>query len=101
MPTRHTLGPTSDIPENDCRTYDLDANDVTVYNIGGRFYAVSSRCPHAGTDLSRGTLSDGVVTCPGHGLRFNVATGACLDRDDFSLTRLAIELDNGILYVTF
>lgn len=33
-------------------------------------------CPHRGYDLSREPVVDGVVTCPLHGLRWNVETGA-------------------------
>lgn len=35
-------------------------------------------CPHRGYDLSREPVVDGVVTCPLHGLRWNVETGACV-----------------------
>lgn len=35
-------------------------------------------CPHRGYDLSREPVVDGIVTCPLHGLRFNVDTGACV-----------------------
>lgn len=33
-------------------------------------------CPHRGIPLASLPAVDGVVTCPGHGLRWNVATGA-------------------------
>jgi hypothetical protein len=32
-------------------------------------------CPHRGTPLNGLPIRDGVVTCPGHGLRFKVSTG--------------------------
>jgi hypothetical protein len=32
-------------------------------------------CPHKGTDLTTCPVVDGIVTCPGHGLRWNVTTG--------------------------
>lgn len=32
-------------------------------------------CPHRGYDLSREPVVDGVVTCPLHGLRWDVSTG--------------------------
>lgn len=35
-------------------------------------------CPHRGYDLSREPVIDGIVTCPLHGLRWNVETGECV-----------------------
>ncbi len=43
--------------------------------MNGTFHAVSDRCSHEGALLSGGRLDGGVVTCPAHGSRFDVATG--------------------------
>lgn len=37
-------------------------------------------CPHKGIDLTTCPVVDGVVTCPGHGLRWNVETGKLVRR---------------------
>ena len=37
-------------------------------------------CPHKGIDLTTCPVIDGVVTCPGHGLRWNVKTGRLVKR---------------------
>lgn len=36
-------------------------------------------CPHRGLPLSGAPVVDGVVTCVGHGLRWNVATGELVE----------------------
>jgi len=36
---------------------------------------VKWKCPHRGLDLEGCPIVNGVVTCPGHGLRFNAKTG--------------------------
>ena len=43
----------------------------------GEPHAVLDRCPHRFAPLSKGTITDGVVTCAYHGLAFNGA-GACV-----------------------
>jgi 3-phenylpropionate/trans-cinnamate dioxygenase ferredoxin subunit len=101
MEKRIRIGPASEIPEGECRVFQLDAIDIVICRIDGRFFAVSNNCPHAGIVISRGPLTGTVLTCPGHGLRFDVTTGACLDRDDLVLGRFAVEEDDGILYVRF
>lgn len=101
MGARIRLGSVTDIPDNDFRVFNLEAIDVVVYRIENRFYAVSPLCPHAGVNLARGPLDRTVVTCPGHGLRFDVTTGRCLDRDDLMLTRFSVVADGGEVYVEF
>ena len=48
---------------------------MLLTNIGGSLYAISDTCSHRGGTLSKGTLEDGIVTCPRHGSRFDVRTG--------------------------
>lgn len=38
------------------------------------------RCPHRGIPLNGLPVKDGMVTCPGHGLRWNVETGEMVSR---------------------
>ncbi|MFN8542952.1 MAG: Rieske 2Fe-2S domain-containing protein [Candidatus Binatia bacterium] len=47
--------------------------------VGGRAIAFSTRCPHLGGPLDAAAIADGCVTCPWHGYRFDVRTGASAD----------------------
>lgn len=58
--------------------------DVALYNVDGRFYATSDLCTHAVASLTEGTLDGPVVTCPKHGGRFDVRTGAAVHLPAFS-----------------
>lgn len=40
--------------------------DILLTRVNGKCGAVDNRCPHAGEDLSSGTLEETVVTCPHH-----------------------------------
>ena len=42
----------------------------------GRVRVLADRCTHRGGPLSQGTIEDGCVTCPWHGSRFSLASGA-------------------------
>lgn len=95
------LGPAAEIADDDFKVYELDAIDVVVYRVGDAYYAISPFCPHAGVNLSRGKAENGIITCPGHGLRFDVTTGRCLDTPDLTLGRFDLILDNDILFVQF
>ena len=43
-----------------------------------RIFAVEDSCSHDGASFEDGELSETTLTCPRHGARFNVTTGAAL-----------------------
>jgi nitrite reductase/ring-hydroxylating ferredoxin subunit len=51
---------------------------IAIFRLGGAYYAIENTCPHRGGPLSEGEVEDDVVTCPWHGSRFNIKTGALL-----------------------
>lgn len=55
--------------------FESEAGDVAVFNVEGELYAIAGDCPHQGAPLGMGQLSGTIVTCPGHGLRYDVITG--------------------------
>lgn len=57
------------------RTADSPVGPVAVYRAGGGLRAIADRCPHAGAVLSDGEPDGTVLTCPGHGSRFDICTG--------------------------
>jgi nitrite reductase/ring-hydroxylating ferredoxin subunit/uncharacterized protein YbjT (DUF2867 family) len=64
----------SDIPPGSA----LRVGEIAVFNVGGVLCATQATCTHKGGPLSEGALEDGTVTCPLHGARFDVWTGAAL-----------------------
>ena len=77
--------PSSDLNPGESRVVQVDGREVAVFNVEGRFYAVSNRCPHRGGPLARGHLESvpGTVAvafrCPLHGWLFDLKTGQCLN----------------------
>jgi nitrite reductase/ring-hydroxylating ferredoxin subunit len=47
----------------------VDSHEVVAWKNGGKIAAAVNRCPHMGAPLSEGTVRDGVLTCPWHGMR--------------------------------
>src|SRR5260221_5181767 len=48
---------------------------VVILRSDGQLRAFSGRCPHGGYHMEDGHHDDRVLTCPGHGLEFDVQTG--------------------------
>ncbi len=48
---------------------------VLLVRLEDGYHAMQERCPHRRAHLSKGTLADGVITCPWHGSQFEASTG--------------------------
>jgi len=66
----------SALPEGRGRRVCKGGLDLAVFRIGDAVYAIDDSCPHAGGSLSNGKLQGTRVTCPVHGLKFNL-DGVC------------------------
>lgn len=66
----------AEVPWGSGKLVEVEGKRIAVFNMGGRYYAIDDACPHRGGPLSEGTLEGEVVTCPWHGSKFNVTTGA-------------------------
>ena len=67
---------TSEVQPGTGRVVVVQGYPVALFNIGGRFYAVSNVCLHRGGPVGEGELDGTVVTCPIHGWEYDVRTGA-------------------------
>lgn len=65
----------ADIAEGKGKGLKVGENHVAIFKAGGKFYAISKKCTHAGGPLDEGTLDGFVVTCPWHGSKFDIRNG--------------------------
>ncbi len=57
---------------------EMDGEKIALFKVGGAFYALSDTCTHRGGPLSEGDVEGTEVTCPWHGAKFDLRTGAVL-----------------------
>lgn len=67
----------SELHDGERRVLTLGGQQVAVFRIEGRFYATGTACPHTAGPVAEGDLAGTELTCPWHGWRFDVPTGAC------------------------
>jgi nitrite reductase/ring-hydroxylating ferredoxin subunit len=72
------VGSSKDVPSGQMRVFDVAGSNVSVASVNGRLYAFDDSCTHAGCSLAGGILDGTTVTCPCHGSRFDVTSGAVL-----------------------
>ena len=81
----------SEIPMGKMKMVTLNGKEILVANVGGNFYAIGDKCPHAGGDLSKGSLEGNIVTCPRHGSKFDVTTGKAVSGPKILFVRLTVK----------
>ena len=70
------VGREGELAPGQWRKTDVDGTQIVVFNIDGALYAIEDVCTHDGGELASGELDGFEVTCPRHGARFDVRTGA-------------------------
>ena len=63
-----------------------------VFAVGGELYVTDGACPHNGGPLAEGLVRDGVLTCPWHWYRYELATGKCRTAAEYELQRYPVVL---------
>ena len=73
--------------------------NIAIFNISGRFYAISDSCMHEGGPLSEGFLNEDIVTCPWHGWKYSVKNGKSPHKGGDSVNSYKVKVVDGKLYV--
>jgi nitrite reductase/ring-hydroxylating ferredoxin subunit len=67
---------TSDIAEGRGKKIELGDQEIALWRVNGRFYAISNVCAHQHISaIHLGTLEGLTVSCPMHGWAYSLETG--------------------------
>lgn len=79
---------------------DIQGHKLGLFLLGDEVHALEDVCPHAYALLSQGFQEDGVIECPLHAARFDIATGKCLvEVGQRDLRRFATRVTDGRVQV--
>lgn len=76
MPQVVTIAAVNDVPPGGRLSVVVDEVPALLLRIGDDFYCIEDVCTHDGQPLTDGPLTGCEITCPRHGARFDVRTGA-------------------------
>ncbi|WP_159914633.1 Rieske 2Fe-2S domain-containing protein [Pantoea sp. 18069] len=73
---------------------------IVVYHHQGRFFALENSCPHAGAALSASACEGHLISCPAHGLRFDVRNGQCTASAALRIPTYGVVMEDGQLWLS-
>jgi nitrite reductase/ring-hydroxylating ferredoxin subunit len=79
----------------------VKAGNKSICLVGyeGEIFALSSTCPHAGEDLSRGWCKEGKLVCPVHRFSYNLHSGRGSEGQNDYVETYAVELRRDGIYI--
>ena len=78
----------------------VDGRGIVLFNVDGTVYAIDDSCPHNGASFFGGRLDGCMLSCPAHGLRFDLRTGRMPGAGGLCVTTLPVAHVDGTLVVS-
>jgi nitrite reductase/ring-hydroxylating ferredoxin subunit len=90
----------ADVPNFGKKLVTVNGQEVLLINLKGEIFACENECPHQGSPLQAAVVKDGpTLSCPRHGYKFNLKTGACQDFPEYTLKVYPVRLEGDDILV--
>ena len=96
---RVRIAQTGDVPAGEGRVIEAHGHAVALFNVDGAFYADDNGCPPRGGPLGDGDLDGTFVSCPGHGWRWDVRSGANANHPAVRVPCFPVTVEQGEIFV--
>jgi nitrite reductase/ring-hydroxylating ferredoxin subunit len=93
------VGPVSEMTPGSVRVVAAGDREVAVFNTREGLYALDNTCAHLGGPLADGWVADGLVTCPWHWWRYELATGRRRGSDVIGVSTHPVSVREGTVVV--
>jgi nitrite reductase/ring-hydroxylating ferredoxin subunit len=93
------VGRVVDLPPGRGTSVTVAGKDIALFNVDGTIYAMDDHCLHQAQSLGMSELRGKVVTCRGHGWRYDVTTGCTLQVEDYGVTTYQVKVQGDTIFV--
>jgi nitrite reductase (NADH) small subunit len=93
-PASVNLGPVDRIPVGEGREFEVEGELIAIFRArDGKLFGAQARCPHRAGRLADGIIGGGLVVCPLHTFRFELATGKPAGNDCHALKTYRVTIN--------
>jgi nitrite reductase/ring-hydroxylating ferredoxin subunit len=96
---RVRVGTVTDVPAGEGRVIEAAGRTLALFNVDGTYYALDNSCAHRGGPLGEGDMDRAVVTCPWHGWRWDVRSGANVNNPAVRVACFAVIVEQDALFI--
>lgn len=90
----------SEVPDWGKKLVQVGGQQILLVKSKGVLYACEHECPHQGAPMQGALLKEaGFISCPRHGYRFDLKTGACKDHPECTLKVYPLEVRGDEIFV--
>lgn len=82
----------SEVPERGIRAMEIGGARVVLCRRGAAVMCYQDACAHLGLPIRDGRIEDGIITCPHHRFRYDLASGECLTAPEVQLQAHAVRV---------
>ena len=88
-----------DLNPGECKVIEVEWKTLGLFNVDGTFYVLDNTCLHRGGPLGEGELDGPIVTCPWHGWRYDVTTGANVNNPAVKVACFSVKVEGTSVFV--
>jgi nitrite reductase (NADH) small subunit len=90
---------TTEVASGQAIAVEVRGQRIAVFNVNGTFYAIGDTCTHRGGPLSQGKIEGTTVTCPWHGMKYDIRTGYVLGSTNLRVTSYGVVVEGDDLKI--
>jgi nitrite reductase/ring-hydroxylating ferredoxin subunit len=87
----------AEIADGEVKRVECSTRTVFVYRAGETYKVYDSHCPHQVTNIPHLALDGLTLTCPKHHWKFDIRTGACIEKGQHPLKTFESKVEGGRL----
>ena len=99
MATLTKVGETGELKPGECKVVEAGGKTLALFNVDGTFFVLDNTCLHRGGPLGEGELEGPIVTCPWHGWRWDVTTGANTNNPAVKVACFPVKVEGTSVFV--
>lgn len=98
-PVYRSAGAVAAVPPGATRSIELDGDAILIANVAGAVHAIADRCGDSPLPLRFGSLDGAELRCSWHGCRYDLRSGARLDRPAEPVRVYPVKVEGGEILV--
>lgn len=89
----------AEVPTQGVLAMKVEGRSLLLTRTGSTVVCFHNACSHLGLPLDSGPIEQGILTCPDHGFRYRLETGACLTVPAMPLQQYPVQVQDGRVFI--